>query len=73
MRMPKFWKDTGPWNDAVVGLSVTLGLVFWGVLGWALGWWWLVAAAAVLGPVTGFVAGVLLISFLSSYCNIRDR
>lgn len=53
-------------NDTVVSLSILVALALWGWLGWYLDALWL----AVLGPITGFPVGVLVVWLLSSN---RDR
>jgi hypothetical protein len=67
MRLPRFWRDAGRWNDPVVSAAVVVGLVVWGGLGWWLSLPWLLLAAGVLGPASGFLLGLGVVAVLCRY------
>jgi hypothetical protein len=63
MKLPKFWRDTGGWNDAVVSAGVVLGLLMWG----GVAWWAQTPWLMVLGLPTGFCLGVSLVAILCGF------
>jgi hypothetical protein len=67
MRLPKFWRDTGAWNDPVVSAGVAAGLAVWGGLGWWLGLPWLLRTAVFLGPVSGLFLGLGVVAVLCRF------
>lgn len=67
MKLPKFWRDTGTWNDSVVSACTVLGLVAWGGLGWWLELPWLLGAAVFLGPVSGLFLGLGVVAVLCRF------
>jgi hypothetical protein len=67
MRLPRFWRDCGAWNDPVVSVGIVLGLAAWGGLGWWLETPWLLLAAVFLGPVSGFLLGMAVVAVLCRF------
>jgi hypothetical protein len=67
MKLPRFWRDTGSWNDPVVSTGIVLGLATWGGLGWWLELPWLLAAAVLLGPASGGLLGLGLVAVLCRF------
>src|SRR5438270_291115 len=67
MRRPRFWRDTGSWNDPVVSAAVVLGIAGWGGLVWWLEAPWLLLAAVLLGPVSGFLLGIGAVTVLCRF------
>ena len=67
MRLPKFWRDKGGWNDNVTTASMavcifgTCGIGFW------VDWPWLCLAGLILGPVVGWFLGFFVVSFLCKF------
>ncbi len=60
MKLPKFWRDTGAWNDTVVAAGDVVGLLIWGGVAWWTKTLWLVG----LGLPTGFCLGVGMVAIL---------
>jgi hypothetical protein len=74
MRLPKFWRDTGRWNDPVVSAGIIVGMAGWGGLGWWLGKPWLLLAAVFLGPVSGLFLGLAVVAVLCRFfAETKDR
>lgn len=67
MRWPKFWRDTGSWNDPVVATGVLFGIGGWTCLALWLESRWLLLGAVLLGPVSGFLLGVGVVAVLCTY------
>jgi hypothetical protein len=67
MRLPKFWRDTGSWNDPVVSTGILFGLGAWAGLGWWLALPWLLYASVILGPASGFLLGFGAVSVLCRF------
>ena len=67
MKTPKFWRDTGAWNDRVVAVCIAVGLAVWGGLGWWLELPWLLGAAVLLGPVSGLLLGLAIVAVLCRF------
>ena len=67
MRLPKFWRDCGQWNDLLVQGAIVLSICAWGGLAFAIGSPWLGLATILLGPITGLFVGFLLIHVLCTY------
>jgi hypothetical protein len=72
MRLPKFWHDSGRWNDLVISLCIVLALGFWGLLAWQFGSFRWAVTGVLLAPLTGFVFGILLVHVLCTYFNSKD-
>lgn len=72
MRLPKFWKDSGHWNDAVVSLCILLSLLAWLVVAWHFGSYLFALAAVVLAPLFGFGVGVIVVHVLCTYFNAGE-
>lgn len=64
MRRRSRRQSSGIRNGNVVTVCIILSILFWGGLGWKLGWVWLMFASIILGPLTGVVVGFLLLHFL---------
>lgn len=67
MKLPKFWRDKGTWNDPVVSAGVVLGLASWVGLGWLLDFPALMIAGMLLGPFSGFCLGIGIVAVLCRY------
>jgi hypothetical protein len=67
MRLPKFWRDCGAWNEPVVTAGIVVGLLAWGGVGWWLGSPWLLGAAVLLGPLSGFLLGLGVVVVLCRF------
>lgn len=72
MKLPKFWPDSGNYNDAVGTLCIMLSLLTWQLLGWWLGSLLFGLAGLFLAPLIGFFIGLTLIHVLSTYFR-RDE
>jgi hypothetical protein len=69
MKLPKFWRDTGGWNDSVVTGGLVLGLLMWG----GVAWWARTPWLAVLGLPTGFCLGFGMAAILCfSFTDPKD-
>jgi hypothetical protein len=73
MRFPKFWKDSGGGNELIISLCMLLGIVIWGTAGRMLGLFWLTVASIVLGPLSGFLIGFVIVGVLVTYFGVEDR
>jgi hypothetical protein len=67
MRLPRFWRDSGTWNDAVVSTGVALSLIVWGGLAWWVNQPWMYFAALFLGLASGFFIGVAVVAILCRF------
>ena len=67
MELPKFWNDSGRWNDSILQACIILSIGFWMAVAYFADAPWLYLASAILGPVTGFVAGFAAVGVLSTY------
>jgi hypothetical protein len=67
MRLPKFWRHNGTWNDSVVSTAILLALGGWVGLGWWLESPGLMRAAVFLGPVTGLGLGLGVVALLCEF------
>jgi hypothetical protein len=67
MELPKFWNDSGSWNESLVKACITLSICFWMAAAYFADAPWLFFASVVLGPITGFVVGFAAVSVLSTY------
>jgi hypothetical protein len=64
MRVPRFWKDTGAWNDQIISLTIaasTAGGLFLSSRYHSL---ILFLASLILGPIMGFFIGFFLVLIL---------
>ncbi len=73
MNLPKFWPDSGHWNDGVVSLSILLSLLTWSLVAWRVGSFPLLAAGVLPATLTGFLVGVTLVHLLCTYFGRSDR
>ena len=60
MSFLRFWPESGHLNDAVVSLSIILGMVFCAWLTWGKGGWWFLLVFPG-GIILGFVAGLVFV------------
>ncbi|QDU06551.1 hypothetical protein V6x_63050 [Gimesia chilikensis] len=73
MKLPKFWKDTGSYNDTAIQLSIFACILACTYFGLAYDMHWLLLGSIIIGPVMGFVIGFSLILFLCTYCAVDDQ
>lgn len=69
MPLPKFWEDTGSNNDLIVQCSILIALIGWMLLSYLIRSPALGIASLLLGPITGFIAGLGIVAFLCTYCR----
>jgi hypothetical protein len=67
MRLPKFWRDKGSWNDPVVSAGIIVGLAAWGGLALRFPTPWLLFAAVFLGPISGLFLGMGVVMVLCRF------
>jgi hypothetical protein len=67
MRLPRFWRDSGRWNDAVVSTAVSVTLIAWGGLAWCVHRPGMYFAAVFLGPASGLFLGLAVIAILCRF------
>lgn len=67
MRLPKFWKDSGGWNEPLLQLSIGLPLAVSLAFAYLKGPSLLTIGMMVSSPVVGFIIGLLLIHVLCTY------
>jgi hypothetical protein len=73
MNLPKFWPNSGHWNDTLVSLCILLSLVSWALLAWRFGSFPFLYVGAALAPVTGAIFGVTLVSVLCTWFGRTDN
>ncbi|QDT30674.1 hypothetical protein Enr10x_60420 [Gimesia panareensis] len=73
MKLPKFWIDTGAYNDTAIQISIFICCSLCIYIGYAYEMAWLVMSAIIIGPVSGFFIGFCLIMFLCTYCAVDDK
>ena len=67
MNWPKFWNDTGGWNDTLVKSCIVLSICFWMAVAYFADAPWLYLASAILGPATGALVGFSAVAVLCTY------
>jgi hypothetical protein len=67
MKLPRFWCDSGRWNDAVVATGVAVSLIAWGGLAWWVDRPAMYFAAVFLGPAAGFFLGIVVVAILCRF------
>jgi len=72
MRLPRFWRDKGTWNDPVVSAGILLGVAAWAGLAWVLESPALLLAAVFLGPLTGLGLGLVVVACLCRFFGKDD-
>ena len=64
MRLPKFWKDTGGWNDTVVTMAVVISISSGLLLSIRHQLIVLALGSIILGPIIGFISGLFAVVIL---------
>lgn len=65
MRLPKFWRSTGSWNDPVILIGQFVGVVGCIFLGEWLESPWLAFGVMIISPLFGFFLGLGVVVMLT--------
>jgi hypothetical protein len=72
MKPPKFWPDSGHWNDGLVSLCILISLGSGALVAWRFRSSPFLVAAGILLPLTGVIVGVTLVGVLCTWFSRRD-